>query len=56
MKLGLFDHMQKHDRPALSYVELYKNHLEVVECADQAGHGFLFCRRASLRHGIFGMS
>ncbi len=42
MKLGLFDHMQKHDRPALSYVELYKNHLEVVECADQAGMDFYF--------------
>ena len=42
MKLGLFDHMQKHDRPALSYVELYKNHLEVVECADHAGMDFYF--------------
>ena len=42
MKLGLFDHMQKHDRPALSYVELYKNHLEVVECADQASMDFYF--------------
>ena len=30
MQLGLFDHMQKHDIPARSYVDLYKNHLEVV--------------------------
>ena len=30
MKLGLFDHMQKHDSPALSYVDLYRNHLEVL--------------------------
>ncbi len=34
MKLGLFDHMQKHDNPARSYVDLYKNHLEVLEFAD----------------------
>ena len=42
MKLGLFDHMQKHDHPSLSYVELYKNHLEVLECADEAGMDFYF--------------
>ena len=42
MKLGLFDHMQKHDNPARSYVDLYKNHLEVLECADQAGMDFYF--------------
>ncbi len=42
MKLGIFDHMQKHDLPARSYVELYKNHLEVVECADRAGMDFYF--------------
>ena len=29
MKLGLFDHMQKHDNPARSYVDLYRNHLDV---------------------------
>ena len=28
MKLGLFDHMQKHDDPARTYVDLYKNHLD----------------------------
>ena len=42
MKLGLFDHMQKHDVPARSYVDLYKGHLEVLECADQAGMDFYF--------------
>ena len=42
MKLGLFDHMQKHDKPALTYVDLYKNHLEVLEFADQAGMDFYF--------------
>lgn len=42
MKLGLFDHMQKHDNPGRSYVDLYKNHLEVVEFADQAGMDFYF--------------
>lgn len=42
MKLGLFDHMQKHDNPARSYVDLYKSHLEVLEAADQAGMDFYF--------------
>ena len=42
MKLGLFDHMQKHDEPARSYVDLYKSHLEVFEFADQAGMDFYF--------------
>ena len=42
MKLGLFDHMQKHDNPGRSYVDLYKNHLDVVEFADQAGMDFYF--------------
>jgi alkanesulfonate monooxygenase SsuD/methylene tetrahydromethanopterin reductase-like flavin-dependent oxidoreductase (luciferase family) len=42
MKLGLFDHMQKHDNPSLSYVELHKNHLEVLQFADQAGMDFYF--------------
>jgi alkanesulfonate monooxygenase SsuD/methylene tetrahydromethanopterin reductase-like flavin-dependent oxidoreductase (luciferase family) len=42
MKLGLFDHMQKHDNPSLSYVELYKNHLDVLQFADQAGMDFYF--------------
>jgi alkanesulfonate monooxygenase SsuD/methylene tetrahydromethanopterin reductase-like flavin-dependent oxidoreductase (luciferase family) len=42
MKLGLFDHMQKHDQPSRSYVELYKNHLEVLERADEAGMDFYF--------------
>lgn len=37
MKIGLFDHMQKHDNPARSYVDLYRSHLEVLEIADQAG-------------------
>jgi alkanesulfonate monooxygenase SsuD/methylene tetrahydromethanopterin reductase-like flavin-dependent oxidoreductase (luciferase family) len=42
MKLGLFDHMQKHDHPSLSYVDLYKSHLDVLEFADQAGMDFYF--------------
>jgi alkanesulfonate monooxygenase SsuD/methylene tetrahydromethanopterin reductase-like flavin-dependent oxidoreductase (luciferase family) len=42
MKLGLFDHMQKHDDPARSYLDLYKSHLEVLEAADQAGMDFYF--------------
>src|SRR5690242_10315489 len=42
MKLGLFDHMQKHDMPGRSYVDLYKNHLEVVAMADQEGMDFYF--------------
>jgi len=42
MKIGLFDHMQKHDHPSLSYTELYKNHLEILEFADQAGMDFYF--------------
>lgn len=42
MKLGLFDHMQKHDAPGCSYVDLYRNHLEVLQCADQGGMDFYF--------------
>jgi alkanesulfonate monooxygenase SsuD/methylene tetrahydromethanopterin reductase-like flavin-dependent oxidoreductase (luciferase family) len=42
MKVGLFDHMQKHDNPSLSYVELYRNHLDVLEFADQTGLDFYF--------------
>ena len=42
MKLGVFDHMQKHGHPSGSYVELYKSHLDVLEFADQAGMDFYF--------------
>ena len=42
MKLGLFDQMQKHGHPSLSYTELYKNQLEILEFADQAGMDFYF--------------
>jgi alkanesulfonate monooxygenase SsuD/methylene tetrahydromethanopterin reductase-like flavin-dependent oxidoreductase (luciferase family) len=42
MKIGIFDHIQKHDKPAHSYVDLYRNHLDVVEFADQAGMDFYF--------------
>jgi len=42
MKLGLFEHMQKHDNPARSYVDLYNSHLDVLEFADQAGMDFYF--------------
>lgn len=30
MKIGVFDHLQKNDRPDLSYQDLYARHLEVV--------------------------
>jgi alkanesulfonate monooxygenase SsuD/methylene tetrahydromethanopterin reductase-like flavin-dependent oxidoreductase (luciferase family) len=42
VKLGLFDHMQKHGDPLRTYVEMYKDHLEVLEIADQAGFDFYF--------------
>ena len=42
MKIGVFDHMQKNDRPELSYAELYARHLEIVEFIDQAGMDFYF--------------
>jgi alkanesulfonate monooxygenase SsuD/methylene tetrahydromethanopterin reductase-like flavin-dependent oxidoreductase (luciferase family) len=42
MKLGLFDHMQKHGDPARSYADLYKDHLDILEAADQAGMDFYF--------------
>ncbi len=42
MKIGIFDHMQKHDHPARSYVDLYKSHLEILESADQSGMDFYF--------------
>ena len=48
MKLGIFDHMQKNDKPERSYADMYANHLEVVEFADQDGNGLLFCRGTSL--------
>src|SRR5215468_3390633 len=42
MKVGLFDHMQKHDTPDRTYVDLYRNHLEVLQFADEAGMDFYF--------------
>jgi alkanesulfonate monooxygenase SsuD/methylene tetrahydromethanopterin reductase-like flavin-dependent oxidoreductase (luciferase family) len=42
MKLGLFDHMQKNDKPERSYADMYANHLEIIEFADQAGMDFYF--------------
>ena len=42
MKLGIFDHMQKNDKPERSYADMYANHLETLECADQAGMDFYF--------------
>ena len=42
MKLGIFDHMQKNDKPERSYADMYANHLEIVEFADQAGIDFYF--------------
>src|SRR6266567_3988583 len=42
MKLGIFDHMQKNDKPERSYADMYANHLEVLELADQTGMDFYF--------------
>jgi len=42
MKLGIFDHMQKNDKPERSYADMYANHLETLELADQAGMDFYF--------------
>jgi alkanesulfonate monooxygenase SsuD/methylene tetrahydromethanopterin reductase-like flavin-dependent oxidoreductase (luciferase family) len=42
MKLGLFDHMQKNDKPELTYADLYANHLEIIQFADDAGMDFYF--------------
>ena len=42
MKVGLFDHMQKNDTPDRSYADMYANHLELVEFADEAGIDFYF--------------
>ena len=42
MKIGVFDHMQKNDRPDLSYADLYARHLDIVEFIDQAGMDFYF--------------
>ena len=42
MKLGLFDHMQKNDKPERSCADMYANHLKIVEFADQAGMDFYF--------------
>src|SRR5215475_3081859 len=42
MKLGIFDHMQKNDKPERSYADMYANHLETLEFADQAGMDFYF--------------
>jgi hypothetical protein len=42
MQLGIFDHMQKNDKPERSYADMYANHLETLEFADQAGMDFYF--------------
>ena len=42
MKLGVFDHLQKNDRPELSYQDLYARHLDMVEYLDQAGFEYYF--------------
>ena len=42
MKVGLFDHMQKNDKPERSYAEMYANHLAILERADTAGMDFYF--------------
>jgi hypothetical protein len=42
MKLGLFDHMQKNDKPERSHTNLYAKHVEVLEFADEAGMDFYF--------------
>jgi alkanesulfonate monooxygenase SsuD/methylene tetrahydromethanopterin reductase-like flavin-dependent oxidoreductase (luciferase family) len=42
MKLGVFDHLQKNDRPELSYQDLYARHLDMVEYLDQADFDYYF--------------
>jgi len=42
MKIGVFDHLQKNDRPELSYQDLYARHLEIVEFLDQASMNYYF--------------
>jgi alkanesulfonate monooxygenase SsuD/methylene tetrahydromethanopterin reductase-like flavin-dependent oxidoreductase (luciferase family) len=42
MKLGIFDHMQKNDRPELSYQDLYARHLDMVQFLDEAGFDYYF--------------
>src|SRR5262245_61702281 len=42
MKLKIFDHMQKNDKPERSYADMYANHLEIVEFVDQVGMDFYF--------------
>jgi len=42
MKLGIFDHMQKNDKPERSYAEMYADHLEILQCADQGDMDFYF--------------
>ena len=42
MKIGVFDHMQKNDRPELSYQDLYARHLDMVQFLDEAGFDYYF--------------
>ena len=42
MKIGVFDHLQKNDRPELSYQDLYARHLDMVEYLDHAGFDYYF--------------
>ena len=42
MKVGIFDHVQKHDRPERTYAELYDQHIEIAEYADAVGMDFYF--------------
>ncbi|MEK6601345.1 MAG: LLM class flavin-dependent oxidoreductase [Candidatus Binatota bacterium] len=42
MKIGVFDHLQKNDRPELTYQDLYARHLEMVEFLDQEGMDYYF--------------
>jgi alkanesulfonate monooxygenase SsuD/methylene tetrahydromethanopterin reductase-like flavin-dependent oxidoreductase (luciferase family) len=42
MKIGVFDHLQKNDRPELSYQDLFARHLDMVEFLDQAGFDYYF--------------
>jgi alkanesulfonate monooxygenase SsuD/methylene tetrahydromethanopterin reductase-like flavin-dependent oxidoreductase (luciferase family) len=42
VKVGIFDHVQKHDRPERTYAELYDQHIEIAEYADAVGMDFYF--------------
>ena len=55
MKVGIFDHVQKHDRPERTYAELYDQHIEIAEYADAVGMDFYFVAEHHFDLGVCGM-